>query len=54
MKITALGVTSVKAGGCVYVHIPTEGIKKAMFVEEDTHTWEKGQHTMTLKLDFYV
>lgn len=51
LKVTALGKSSVKTGGCVYVEISTQGIKKTMYVEEDTHTWEKGKHTMQLKLE---
>lgn len=54
MKVTALGNSKIKAGSVVYVDINTVGMKRAMFVEADTHTWEKGRHLMTLDLDTEV
>ena len=52
LKVTALGDSGVKTGDCVYIGIETQSIKRSMFVEEDTHTWKKGKHTMSLKLDY--
>ena len=52
MKVDALGVTSVRSGGCVYVKVDPLKVERVFYVEEDTHTWEKGQYTMSLKLDF--
>lgn len=52
LKITATGISSVKAGGCVYVNISTIDTKRIFYVEEDTHTWEKGGHKMTIGLDY--
>ena len=52
LKVTAIGDSGVITGGCVYVGIETQKIERTMFVEEDTHTWEKGRHTMSLKLEY--
>ena len=52
LKVTAEGDTSVISGGCVYVYIPEIGAKRVMYVDEDTHTFEKGGHTMVLKLNY--
>lgn len=52
LKVTATGDTSVISGGCVYVYIRTIGAKRVMYVDEDTHTFENGKHTMTLKLNY--
>lgn len=46
------GITSVMAGGCVYVINSPLGLKRAMYVDEDTHTWEGGKHQMKLKLNY--
>ena len=52
LKIEALGDSSIKSGGCVFVEIPNVSLNRIMYVEEDTHVWEKGRHTMTIKLDY--
>ena len=51
MKLKTAGDSRVKSGGCVLVNIPDIDTQRIMFVESDTHVWEKGGHTMTLKLD---
>lgn len=51
LKVTAIGSSDIKTGGCVYVQIANQEIRRSMYVEEDIHTWEKGKHTMTLKLE---
>lgn len=52
LKIKTFGDNSIWAGWSVYVHIDNIGTKRIMYVEEDQHVWEKGGHTMTLKLDY--
>lgn len=49
---TGTGDISVISGGCVYVKISALGIKRIMYVDEDTHTFEKGKHQMKLKLNY--
>lgn len=52
LKVTATGITSVISGGCVYVVASPAGLKRVMYVDEDTHTWENGRHVMSLKLNY--
>ncbi len=52
LKVTATGDSSVISGGCVYVYIPEISAKRIMYVDEDTHTWEKGRHYMSLTLNY--
>lgn len=52
LKVSAVGDISCVSGACVYVDIPDAGAKRIMYIEEDTHTFEKGKHTMTLKLSY--
>lgn len=52
LKVTATGITSVISGGCVYVIAGPEGLKRVMYVDADTHTWENGKHTMSLTLNY--
>jgi hypothetical protein len=52
LKVTATGDISIISGGCVYVYITTLGAKRVMYVDEDTHTFEKGKHTMSLVLNY--
>ena len=46
------GDSSVKAGDVVYVSNDHLGLCRIAYVDEDTHTWQKGSHTMKLKLNF--
>ena len=52
MKVWGTGDSDVKAGGCVFVYIPEIDANRIMFVEEDTHTWSLGGHTMTATLEY--
>lgn len=53
LKITdAIGYTGAVAGKAVRVRIPHLGENRIMYIDEDTHTWEKGTHKMTLKLNY--
>jgi len=52
LKVKGTGDMRCVAGSCVYVNISTEGVKRIMFIEEDTHTFEKNHHTMELKLSY--
>lgn len=49
---TGTGDISVIAGGCVYAYIPALGLKRIMYVDEDTHTFSGGKHQMKLKLNY--
>lgn len=49
---TGTGDISVRAGGCVYLNISTLGLKRVMYVDEDTHTFQGGKHQMKLKLNY--
>lgn len=46
------GDTSVMSGGCIYADLSDINTKRLMYVEEDTHVWEKGKHTMKLKMAY--
>lgn len=52
LKVSGLGISSAKAGGCVYVVIPHLGMKRTFYIDEDTHKFTRNSHTMTLKLNF--
>lgn len=52
LKVSAMGDSSVISGGCVYAYISPIKTKRIMYVDEDTHTWEKGYHSMNLKLNY--
>lgn len=52
LKVTAIGDSTVISGGCVYAYISPIKTKRIMYVDEDTHTWEKGYHSMKLKLNY--
>ena len=52
LSVTGVGDVSLIAGGCVYVKIPHLSTKRVMYIDEDTHTFEKGCHKMTLKLNY--
>lgn len=49
---TGIGDSSVVAGGCIYADLTEVGTKRVLFVDEDVHTWEKGKHTMKLKMNY--
>lgn len=52
LKVKGIGDMKCIAGSCVYVNIPTENVKRIMFIEEDIHTFEQDQHLMELKLSY--
>lgn len=52
LSVTVTGNSKVKSGSTVYVRLDTLDMKRMMYVEEDTHTWEKGKHTMKLTMSF--
>lgn len=52
LKIKADGNIKCVSGSCVYVDISNIDTKRVMYVEEDTHTFENGHHTMELKLSY--
>lgn len=49
---TGTGDSSIISGDCVYVIISALGLKRIMYVDEDTHTYENGRHQMKLKLNY--
>ncbi len=50
LKLTCLGHWKVRAGCFVFVYIEKIGIKQYFLVDECTHNWEGGVHTMQLDL----
>ena len=52
LKFTGSGDWDVVSGGCVYVNIPHLSEMLVMYVDSDTHTWEKGRHEMKLTLNY--
>lgn len=50
LSIKCLGHWGVKAGNMIYVVIEKIGVREAFLVEECTHDWNGGVHTMDLKL----
>ncbi len=52
LKVTCLGNIAIRSGSCVYVQIPQIQERRVMYVDEDTHTFEKGSHKMILKLNY--
>lgn len=50
LKLNCLGHWKVRAGCFVFVYIEKIGIKQYFLVDECTHNWEGGVHTMTLDL----
>lgn len=52
LTVTVTGDSTIKAGSTVYVRIDTLDMKRMMYVEEDTHTFENGKHTMKLTMSF--
>ena len=52
LSVSAIGDMRCISGKCAYVQIVPIGVKRIMYIEEDTHTYEKGYHKMDLKLSF--
>ena len=51
LSVTSLGISDVISGVGVWVKIDHLGLARTYWVDEDTHTWQSGVHTMTLKLN---
>lgn len=51
LSVEALGIPEVISGVGVYVIIDELGIKRTFYVDEDTHTFKGGSHTMNLTLN---
>lgn len=51
LNVEALGIPEVISGMGVYVIIDELGIKRTFYVDEDTHTFKGGSHTMNLTLN---
>jgi len=49
-SLTCLGLNDVIAGDSVFVNIPELGIKRAYYVQKDTHNYNNKSHTMDLEL----
>lgn len=55
LKLTdAVGCVDAVAGKAVYVRIPHLDENRLLYIDEDTHTFEKGAHKMSLKLNYAV
>lgn len=51
-KITALGNAECISGSAVNVKEPYTGLTGLFYVSADTHTWQNGQYTMEIGLEF--
>ena len=51
LSVEALGIPDLISGVGVYVIIDELGIKRTFYVDEDTHTFKGGSHTMNLTLN---
>lgn len=52
LNIEALGIPSVISGRGVYIIIKALGLKRTFYVDQDTHTFDGGRHTMSLTLTY--
>lgn len=52
LKVSGIGISDAVAGGCVYIIIPHLGISRTFYIDEDSHTFNRNSHTMTLTLNF--
>ena len=50
LELSCLGNWKVRAGRMVYLYIEKLGFKDYVMVDECTHRWEEGVHTMELKV----
>lgn len=51
INITATGITAMTTGRCAYCIIPDLSIKRSFYIVSDTHTFDNGKYTMSLKLE---
>jgi len=49
-NLSSIGIPDVVSGTGVHVIVPELGIKKGYYVDEDDHTFEGNEHTMSLSL----
>jgi len=52
LSLEAVGIPEVISGIGVYVIIPELGLSRTFYVDEDTHIFEDGKHTMSLTLNY--
>lgn len=52
LSLEAEGIASVITGVGVYAIIPDLNLKRCMWVDEDTHTFKNGHHSMKLTLNY--
>lgn len=50
LDLDCLGEWRVRAGAFVYIYIEKIGVKEYFLVDECTHKWKEGVHTMSLKV----
>lgn len=51
-KVNALGYTQCRAGYSINIKDRASGLTGKYYIENDSHTWENGVHTMSLNLKF--
>ena len=51
LSVEAFGIPEVISGTAIYTIINDLNIKQSFYVDEDTHTFKNGSHTMSLKLN---
>lgn len=52
LRINGIGISEAISGGYVYVIIPHLNIKRTFYIDEDSHTFTRQCHTMSLTLNF--
>ena len=52
LSVEAVGIAEVISGIGVYIIIPELEISRTFYVDEDTHTFQDNEHTMSLKLNY--
>ena len=52
LKVSGMGISDALSGACVYVIIPHLGIERTFYIDDDSHTFSRNSHKMTLKLNF--
>lgn len=52
ISVDAIGIDMVFAGKAVYVFDEKTGLNGGYYVQTDSHSWESGNHTMSLTLSF--
>lgn len=51
-NVNSLGITEAITGKSVIIKEPFTGLWGKFYIDTDTHTWENGQHTMQLSVNF--